>query len=40
MFVTDDIARQHEILNKIARLLDAGTLKTTLTTTLNGFTVK
>jgi NADPH2:quinone reductase len=39
MFTTDDIERQHEILNKLADLLDAGTLKTTLTTTLEGFTV-
>ena len=40
MFTTDDIDRQYEILNEIAALLDAGTLKTTLTTTLEGFTVK
>ncbi len=39
MFTTDDIERQHEILNEIADLLDNGTLKTTLTTTLEGFTV-
>ncbi len=39
MFTTDDIDRQHQILNEIANLLDAGTLKTTLTTTLQGFTV-
>lgn len=39
MFTTDDIDRQHQILNEIADLLDAGTLKTTLTTTLEGFTV-
>lgn len=29
----------NQILNKIADLLDAGTLKSTLTTTLEGFTV-
>lgn len=40
MFTTEDIARQHEILNEISRLLDDGTLKTTLTTTLKGFTVE
>ena len=39
MFTTDDIDRQHQILNEIANLLDAGMLKTTLTTTLEGFTV-
>ena len=39
MYNTDDIEKQHEILNKIAELLDAGTIKTTLTTTLEGFTV-
>ncbi|MGL1888098.1 MAG: zinc-binding alcohol dehydrogenase family protein [Reichenbachiella sp.] len=39
MFNTDDINRQHEILNEIAELLDAGTLRTTLTTTIKGFTV-
>lgn len=40
MFTTDDMDRQHQILNEIADLLDAGTLKTTLTTTLEGFTVE
>ena len=40
MFTTDDIIRQHEILNHIADLLDEGTLKSTLTTTLKGFTVE
>ena len=40
MYTTDDIERQHEILNELADLLDAGTLKTTLTTTLQGFTVE
>ena len=39
MFTTDDIDRQHQILNEIADLMDAGKLKTTLTTTLEGFTV-
>ncbi len=39
MFNTDDMDKQHEILNEIANLLDAGTLRTTLTTTLEGFTV-
>lgn len=40
MYTTDDIASQHEILTNIADLLDAGTLQTTLTTTLAGFTVE
>jgi len=40
MFTADDIERQHDILNHIAELLDNGTIKTTLTTTLEGFTVE
>lgn len=40
MFATDDMDQQHKILNKIAGLLDDGTLKSTVTTTLNGFTVE
>lgn len=40
MYNTEDIARQHEILNELSRLLDEGVLKTTLTTTLEGFTVE
>ncbi|WP_430934229.1 zinc-binding alcohol dehydrogenase family protein [Saccharicrinis sp. 156] len=40
MFTTDDIEKQHDILNQIADLLDNGILKSTLTTTLNGFTVE
>ena len=40
MYQTDDMIRQHEILNNISNLLDNGTLKTTLTTTLEGFTVE
>jgi len=39
MYTTDDMDRQHQILNEIAGLLDAGALKTTLTTSLKGFTV-
>ncbi|UTN02611.1 zinc-binding alcohol dehydrogenase family protein [Flavobacterium bizetiae] len=38
MFETDDIQEQHTILNKIADLLDDGTLKTTLNETLIGLT--
>ena len=38
MFATEDMEKQHQILNEIAKLLDKGTLKTTLTTTLKGFT--
>ena len=40
MFTTNDMERQHEILNELTDLLDAGTIKTTLTTTLEGFTVE
>ena len=40
MFTTEDIERQHEILNHVADLLDNGTLKSTLTTNLDGFTVE
>ncbi len=40
MYATDDIEKQHEILNNIADLIDDGTLRTTLTTTLQGFTVE
>jgi len=39
MFQTEDMARQHEILNTIAELLDEGTLKSTVNKTLKGFTV-
>lgn len=39
MHTTDDMDKQHRILNKIGVLLDAGKLKSTLTTTLKGFTV-
>jgi NADPH2:quinone reductase len=34
MFTTADILRQHEILDTVADLVDAGTLRTTLTATL------
>ncbi len=40
MFTTDDMDRQHHILNEISDLLDAGTLKTTLTTTLEGLSAE
>lgn len=40
MFSTDDMEKQHQILNEIAELMDNGTLKPTLTTTLEGFTVE
>jgi NADPH2:quinone reductase len=39
MYQTEDMEKQHEILNEISKLIDAGKLKTTLTTTLQGFTV-
>lgn len=38
MFQTEDMHEQHIILNKIADLLDNGTLKTTLNETLSGLT--
>ncbi|MRX68569.1 NADPH2:quinone reductase [Flavobacterium resistens] len=38
MFQTEDMIEQHHILNKVADLLDHGTLKTTLNQTLNGLT--
>jgi NADPH2:quinone reductase len=40
MYTTEDIERQQFILNTIADLLDAGIIKNTLTTTLEGFTVE
>lgn len=39
MFQTDDLSEQHNILNKVAGLLDNGTLTSTLNTTIDGFTV-
>lgn len=39
-FQTDDMIEQHYILNKIADLLDDGTLKTTLKETLTGFSAE
>lgn len=38
MFQTDDMIEQHNILNKIADLLDNGTLQSTLNETLSGLT--
>ncbi|MFS2222898.1 zinc-binding alcohol dehydrogenase family protein [Pantoea sp. B65] len=40
MFTTPDIARQGEILNQVASLLDAGKLTTTLNETLTGLSVE
>jgi len=40
MYQTDDMEEQHHILNKFAELFDNGTLKTTLNTTLKGFTAE
>lgn len=40
MYKTDDMEEQHHILNKLAELFDNGTLKTTLKTTLKGFTAE
>ncbi|WP_316847710.1 zinc-binding alcohol dehydrogenase family protein [Pedobacter psychrodurus] len=40
MYQTDDMEEQHRILNKLAALFDDDTLKTTLNTTLKGFTAE
>ncbi|MBE5321397.1 zinc-binding alcohol dehydrogenase family protein [Pedobacter sp. MR2016-19] len=40
MYQTDDMEQQHHILNELAKLLNNGTLKTTLNQTLKGFTVE
>lgn len=40
MYATNDMAQQHHILTEMASLLDDGTLKTTLTTVLEGFSVE
>lgn len=40
MFQTEDMDRQHEILNEVSRLLDEGVLQSTLTRQLDGFTVE
>lgn len=39
MYSTDDMDKQHHILDKLAGLFNGETLKPTLTTTLQGFTV-
>jgi NADPH2:quinone reductase len=39
-YQTDDMEEQHHILNKLAELFDNGTIKTTLNTTLKGFTAE
>jgi len=39
VFETEDMIAQHHILNKLADLLDNGTIQSTLKTTLNGLTV-
>ncbi|MDQ0966168.1 NADPH2:quinone reductase [Flavobacterium sp. W4I14] len=40
MYQANDMEEQHHILNKLAELFDNGILKTTLNTTLKGFTVE
>ncbi|MBO9585048.1 MAG: zinc-binding alcohol dehydrogenase family protein [Flavobacterium sp.] len=40
MYQTEDMVEQHNILNIVADLLDDGILKTTLNTTLNGFSAE
>lgn len=39
VFETEDMIAQHHILNKLAELLDNGTIQSTLKSTLNGLTV-
>ncbi len=39
LFNTEDIQKQQDILFQAANLIDAGRIKTTLTSTLNGFSV-
>ncbi len=39
MFTTDDIEKQHDLLNSVSKFIDEGTILTTLTKVLNGFTV-
>ncbi|OED63011.1 NADPH:quinone reductase [Vibrio tasmaniensis ZS-17] len=39
LFNTEDIQKQQDILFQAANLIDAGRIKTTLTTTINGFSV-
>jgi len=39
-FQTEDMGEQHQILNRVAELADAGRLRTTLTHTLTGFTAE
>ena len=40
MFTTDDIVRQHEILTRVAELVDRGELQNTLTHTLQPINAK
>ncbi|MBU0925118.1 zinc-binding alcohol dehydrogenase family protein [bacterium] len=40
MYKTDDIEEQHNILKQIATLIDEGKIKTTLTQTIEGFSVE
>jgi NADPH:quinone reductase len=40
MFQTEDMIEQHNILNRLADLLDDGIIKSTLNTTLSGLTVE
>jgi len=40
MFNTEDIVKQHKILTQIATLVDEGKIKTTLSKTIEGFSVK
>lgn len=35
MFATDDMIKQHELLNYVSKLIDEGTIKTTINTTLS-----
>lgn len=39
-FATEDMGEQHRILDRVAELVDAGRIRTTLTRTLQGFTAE
>ncbi|QKJ23631.1 zinc-binding alcohol dehydrogenase family protein [Poseidonibacter lekithochrous] len=40
LFKTEDMKKQHQILSQISSLVDCGRIKTTLTQSINGFTVE
>lgn len=40
LFKTEDMKKQHQILSQISNLVDCGRIKTTLTQSINGFTLE